>query len=82
MKAIFTKYIPATNTKGSRIKAYDGGKNQKTISYDNALNSEELHAKAAIELCKKMNWKGELISGGFNNGYVFVFADSTKYEIK
>jgi hypothetical protein len=82
MKAIFTRYIPATNTKGSRIKAYDGENNQKTIAYDYSLSTEDFHAKAAIELSKKMNWKGELISGSFNNGYVFVFADSNRFKIK
>lgn len=75
MKAIETKYLPATNFKGSRIKAYAEGGNSITISYPYELSGEDVHRKAAETLQVKMNWPGELIGGGKadGNGYVFVF---------
>jgi len=52
---IKTKFLPCTNTKGSRIKAI-ANRNTITIDYDHGLNSNENHSKVAIELCEKMNW--------------------------
>jgi hypothetical protein len=43
---IRTKYIPATDTTGSRIKATFGGKT-KSIPYPYELSGEEVHKKAA-----------------------------------
>ena len=74
MKAIITKYLGATNTKGSRIKASDGGRNSVTIPYPHELDSEDAHRKAAEALRDKMGWKGKLIAGWVKNDCVFVFA--------
>ena len=76
MKAIETKYLGATDTKPSRIKAFANGGNQITISYDHELNQGQAHRKAAQALADKMGWKGRLIGGGTANGYVFVFEHS------
>lgn len=46
MTKIRTKYIPATNTHGSKIVAYGYGK-QKTIPYPHELSGEHVHRKAA-----------------------------------
>ena len=73
MKAIFTRYLGATNTKGSRIKAYDGDGNKITLAFDYALSGEAIFKKAAVALCEKMNWPLELLGGGFKGNYVFVF---------
>jgi hypothetical protein len=73
MKAIITKYIPCTNTKGSRIKASDSDRNSITISYPYELSGEAVHKLAAIKLCEKMGWSTDLIGGDLKNGYVFVF---------
>lgn len=53
MKTIVTKVLPATNTKGTRIKATDGH-NSVTIgrSYEGSLDTE--HAEAAVALISKM----------------------------
>ena len=71
MQAIITKYIPRTDTKGSRIQAKCEA---KTIyfSYDYALNTEGNHIAAARELIKKLGWDGEWVKGGTSTGYVFV----------
>lgn len=73
MKAIMTKYLPCTNSRGSRIKAYDSDKNSVTIGYPHELSGEAVFKEAAIALCKKMNWDTDIIGGGVDNGYVFVF---------
>lgn len=75
-KAIETKFLPCTDTKGSRIKAFDLDNNSVTISYPHELNQGQAHRKAAQALADKMGWTGELIGGCTKAGYVFVFKDS------
>lgn len=84
MKAIQTKYLPCTNTKGSRIKAFTGEKGQTvTIGYPHELSGEAVHAKAAVMLRDKMGWKGELIGGGLPNGdHVFCFAQGERHGVQ
>jgi hypothetical protein len=67
MKVIRTRYLPATNTKGSRILASDGDRNQIVIGYPHGLNSDEGHELAAYLLMQKMDWPNQLIGGGFQN---------------
>lgn len=73
MKAITTKYLPSTNTKGSRIKAYDEDGNSVIISYPYGLSTPAAHHEAAIALCEKMQWSKNIVGGGTTKGYVFVF---------
>jgi len=75
MKSIFTKYIPATNFRGGRIKAIDSDhKNSITLPYDDALSTNDVHKGVAIALCNKMNWHGTLVEGSDGNkGNVYVF---------
>jgi hypothetical protein len=75
MKAIETKFHGPRNVRGSRIIADDGDGNRATISFPHELNGEAAHAQAAIALCQKMKWTGELIAGATKKGYVFVFAN-------
>jgi hypothetical protein len=74
LKAITTKYHGPTNTKGSKVSAVDGDGNRVRLGWDNTLNGTENHHAAAIALCDKMGWKGELIGGAIKVGYVWVFA--------
>lgn len=76
MKAIQTKYLPATGRRGSRIKAFDADGNSITLPLDHGLNQDARHRQAAEALRDKMGWKGELIQGGLKDGEVFVFAHS------
>lgn len=73
MIAIETKYLGPTNFRGSRIKAYTVNGQSLTVSYDNALNSDEMHRSAAEALRDENGWTGELIAGSTKTGYVFVF---------
>ncbi len=51
-QAIVTKYIGATNTRGSRIKAICA-RGSITISYPHGADATESHVIAAQELCNK-----------------------------
>ena len=79
MKAIQTKYLPATNTKPSRVKAFAEGVKPLTIS----AGDDNAHAAAAIALAKRMGWTGTLVSGGLpdQSGEVFCFLQSDRFEI-
>lgn len=45
MQAIITKYLPATNIKGSRIKA-SCERGSVTVSYDSGVSEQEAHVEA------------------------------------
>lgn len=77
MKAIQTRYFGPGNVRGSRIKAFDLDGNQVTIGYPHECSgtTEDKHRLAAVALCQKMGWKGELVAGALKDGYVFVFLD-------
>ena len=67
MQAIFIKYISATNTKGSRIKAFcDAG--SITIPYPHELNHSDIAPHVAKLLMEKLGWTsefyGEVVCGG------------------
>ena len=79
MKAIVTKYHGPSNIKGSRYSATAEGGNRIIKSADDRVSSDDNHAHAAIALCNKMDWRGELVSGGLPNGNtVFVFTGRGK----
>lgn len=77
MKAITTRYLPASSTLPARIVAKDGDGNRLILSYeDTALGdtAEQAHTTAAYLFCKKMDWEGRLVTGWLEAGtYVHVF---------
>lgn len=82
MKAIITKYIGATNTMPSRVKAMASGVKPLVISWDQAENhsgntgdTEDVHRFVAQMLCKRQDWDIELVGGGLpdSTGYAFCF---------
>lgn len=85
MKAIVTKYHGATNTRGSRVSATAEGGNRISLPWDDALNSEENHRKAALALTAKMKWSFlPLISGGGlpNLDTVHMFSPELKEALR
>jgi len=77
-QAILTRVLPATNTRGTRIKA-TAQAGSVTIGYDEAGSTpEERHAVAANILAKKFGWDnrdyyGPLVGGVLPDGsYAFV----------
>ena len=81
MIAIQTKYLPATNTRGPRIKAFTCNGHTASIPYDHALSHEALHFEAVKALKEKHNlgyWDLDAMRyGAVKDGYVFCFAHST-----
>ena len=76
MKAIRTKFLGATNFKGSRIRASVEGLSV-TTSYDHALNIDDMHRKAAQALCDKRGWSKDFVSGTLSDGsMVHVFIET------
>lgn len=82
-QAIVTKYIPATNTKGSRVKATSWA-GSVTVNYEHGLNADQNHLAAAKSLAEKFGWKGSFV-GGDNpdaRGYTFVLVqDYCVFEV-
>lgn len=72
-QAIETKYLKATNVRGSRVKA-TALAGSLTVGYDYALNSGANHAAAAQALIARLGWTGTFAQGGnaAGTGYVFV----------
>lgn len=72
MRAITTKYLPATGGRGSRYKATAGPGQSVIISYSHSGKESE---EAAQALLKKLGWDDQAwISGGLpdSNGDCFV----------
>jgi hypothetical protein len=64
MQSITTKYMGATNSRGSRIKATpSGGGKSVSIPYDHGLDTNEKHHAAAKALAKKMGWDKPMLAG-------------------
>lgn len=85
MQSIFTKYLPATNTKGARIKAQaSGSKLSLTRPYDYEADAHGNHLLAAQALAKRLNWSGTWVEGsdrgGRGNVYVNVAGDTFTVE--
>ena len=77
-QAIATKYLPATNNRGARIKATAWG-GSATVPYDYALDVDRNHKAAADAPIAKMGWKGTYAQGGNveGTGYYFVNVEGT-----
>lgn len=82
MRAIHTKYLPPSNTRGSRIKAYlsDGRSITHEFNYDaGELRRHELAARALIAReFTYVSADAPLVFGDSadGRGYVFCFAES------
>ena len=63
MQAIKTKYLSATNTKHSRIKA-ECEAGSLTVSYNHSYDAIGMHRYAAFELIKKLEWGNVILHTG------------------
>lgn len=72
-KAIQTKYLGPTNTKGSRIKACAEGVKIGSFSRNSALSTEANHCEAARILAARFGWSGLWVGGGTPDGNGFVY---------
>lgn len=70
---ITTKYLPATNTRGSRIKASYGYGKGITIPFPYNQNATSAHWMAAEALLTRDGHKGiQFAAGEMIGGYAFV----------
>lgn len=79
MIAIQTKYLGATNTKGSRIKAFTSNGHSATIHYTYMGTELQEHFRAVRALVKRNNLDWDISKmnyGGVKGGYVFTFPSS------
>lgn len=81
MIAIHTKFIGATNSRGSRIKAYTTSGFSATVPYPYALSYELCHFEAVKALVKKHKLDWDLSNMRYGDsadgkGYSFCFDDS------
>ena len=76
MKAILTRYLGPTNYLGSRVAAVAGPyrANRVVISWDDEKDAVENHRAAALALCRKRDWTGQLVTGSLADAYVHVFS--------
>lgn len=79
MKSIFTKFLPATTFKGSRIKAWDSDKRfSVTKSYDHSCNADRNHMARA----QSLNWDGTWIEGSAGQSrYVYVLSQGDRFAV-
>ena len=77
LQAIQTKYLPATNTCGNRIKATCATWSI-TIDWSYDLDTDECHERAAKALMDRLDWNRlyQIAAGGQlpNGDYAFVLA--------
>ena len=73
MKAIRTHYLSATNTKPSRVVASDNDDNKVTVDMCLYDSFEDASVAAVDLLVRKMDWRGDLVHGGFGEDLFFVF---------
>jgi hypothetical protein len=68
MQSIQIKFLPATDTRGSRLKATcEGGTIIESINY--AIDIKEQRLNLAFKLAnQKLNWKVKKFSQGYFNG--------------
>lgn len=88
MQSIITKYLPATNTRLTRIKAQASGwGNKRKVlslirSYDHELNVEDNHRRAAHALADKLHWEGTWYEGGHGgSGNVYVNTKGNTFDV-
>lgn len=80
-QAIQTKYLGPTNFRGSRVKASCQAKSI-ILAWDNALNSDRNHQRAASMLAHQMGWSGAWVGGALvGPGFVFVQDDHDGFTV-
>jgi hypothetical protein len=88
MMSIQTKYLGATNNRGSRITAFHDGR-RVTVPYDSSKKTQGAHfvaVEAFIEKHMKREYLSSpvrLLAGDTSTGYVFTFvSEADMYTIE
>ena len=78
MQTITTKYLSATNTTGTRIKATSSSGISMTRAYEYAMSGEENHEEVAMALAERLEWDYDFAVGDTPTGFVFVPVDHSR----
>lgn len=81
MQSIITKYIGPGASRGARVKATSASGKSLTVPYTYESEDGD-HDRAATALASKLGWSGTLVRGGTKDGYVYVFANDHRVEIR
>lgn len=75
-RTIHSAYLPCTNFRGTRVKAWAGTDRRKSeiLPWDHALNAEENHVRALAAMVARMGWWGAWTIGSSDLGYVATCA--------
>jgi hypothetical protein len=74
MKAIHVR----RSSESGKYTASDNDGNRVIVPRDFALSGDLMYAKAALRLCEKMGWHGELVEGWLRvNERVFVWVNDS-----
>ena len=76
MQAITSKVLPATENRGTKIKATAANGKSATVSYYDYDSVEEASDDAVRLVCKAMGWTGTLVRGSTQGGWVYVWVDA------
>jgi hypothetical protein len=73
MQAIQVKFLPPTNIKPARVKAWGFSNYQAVLNWDFNIDDSTNIENAARSLLKKLNWRGPWQGGQLPGGnYAFV----------
>jgi hypothetical protein len=84
MQTIETKYIPATSTRGRRVKATSTSGISVTVPWNDGVADEQNHHRAAAALAQTLGWTGRMVSGSLRRGglvYVFLPVSHGSHEV-
>ena len=77
IRAIRTRYYPATNTKSSHVQATTDTGHRAQVSTWVFDDDEEAHYAAAKELADKLKWGEFEAAGVYANNYYWVLKNKT-----
>lgn len=77
VQAITTRFFPASNVRGSRVKA-TAIAGSMTLQWEHGLGIEPNHAAAARALAEKFGWHGNWHGGGLPDGHSFVWVAASE----
>ena len=77
-QAIVTKFIGPTNHRSARVKA-TAAAGSIFVTWDDALDVNANHTRAALQLARKYGWTGTWEGGGMPDGSGNVYVCATPF---
>lgn len=80
-KAITTRYVAATKTKKSRVRAEDLDGNSITLEWNRGWTAQDNHLAACRALCTRMFWEGDMVCAYGRGCVVWVWDGGEKFTM-